>query len=209
MKNMLKFVLWFLAAYLIGSIPWGLVIGKIFFDTDIREYGSGNLGGTNAGRVLGTRYGILVILLDGLKALLLMTLAHFVSPGIERFAGLGVCIGHCFPLFAGFKGGKAVACTYGYLVGLALYVNHEWLFTFLLPWLLFFLILAATRMVSLSSMVSVTSAAFLIFFFVNRTSGILVFLLALFVIYRHKANIQRILNGTESKIGTKKKEIPS
>ncbi|MBR4469717.1 MAG: glycerol-3-phosphate 1-O-acyltransferase PlsY [Erysipelotrichaceae bacterium] len=201
---MLKNVILLLLAYLIGSIPWGLVIGEVFFHKDIRDYGSGNLGGTNAGRVLGLPFGILVIFLDGMKALLIMTLVHKISPGSELSTGLAVCIGHCFPIFAGFKGGKAVACSYGFLLGLALYVNHEYLFTFLIPLATFFVVLYLSKMVSLSSMIGVTSAALLQFLFVNKTTGLLTFMLALFVIYRHKANIERIKNGTESKIGSKK-----
>ena len=202
---MVKLLLSLLIGYLIGSIPWGLVIGKVFYNTDIREYGSGNLGGTNAGRVLGTPIGFLVIFLDGSKALLVMIITHLISPGLEQYAGLAVCIGHCFPIFAGFKGGKAVACSYGFLLGLALFVTHEYLLTFILPLLTFFVVLALSKMVSLSSMVGVSTAAILIFFFVDKTIGLMVFALALFVIYRHKANIERIKNGTESKIGSGKK----
>ncbi|MBR5340897.1 MAG: glycerol-3-phosphate 1-O-acyltransferase PlsY [Erysipelotrichaceae bacterium] len=202
---MVKLLLSLLIGYLIGSIPWGLVIGKVFYNTDIREYGSGNLGGTNAGRVLGTPIGFLVIFLDGSKALLVMIITHLISPGLEQYAGLAVCIGHCFPIFAGFKGGKAVACSYGFLLGLALFVTHEYLLTFILPLLTFFFVLALSKMVSLSSMIGVSMAAILIFFFVDKTIGLMVFALALFVIYRHKTNIERIKNGTESKIGSGKK----
>lgn len=197
-------LLWMIPAYLIGSIPWGLVIGKFFFHTDIRDYGSGNLGGTNAGRVLGTPVGFLVIFLDGLKALIVMILCHQIAPGIEQYAGLAVCIGHCFPVFAGFKGGKAVACSYGYLLGLSLYVTHEYILTFVLPLLVFFVSLYLSKMVSLSSMLGVSSAAILVFLFVDHLIGIMLTALALFVIYRHRKNIERIRNRTESKIGQKK-----
>jgi len=95
---MTQIILWCIIGYLIGSVPWGLVIGKVFYHKDIREYGSGNLGGTNAARVLGTPVGILVILLDALKAFLVMSLNHYIAPGIEQYCGLAVCIGHCFPI---------------------------------------------------------------------------------------------------------------
>ena len=130
---MLKVIIIMLISYLFGSISWALVIGKVFYHKDIRHYGSGNLGGTNAGRVLGTPVGILVILLDALKAFLIMIAVHRLDPGLEQYAGLAVCLGHCFPVFAGFKGGKAVACSYGYLLGLAMFVTNEYLFTFVLP----------------------------------------------------------------------------
>ncbi len=198
-----KNIFWILIAYLIGSIPWGLIIGKNFYHTDIREYGSGNIGGTNAGRVLGLPIGLLVIFLDGSKSLLMMYLASRFAPGIEKYVGLAVCIGHCFPVFAGFRGGKAVSCSYGYLLGLAIFVTHDFLLTFLIPALIFFIILAFGRMVSLSSMCGVLSGAISIFCFVDRQIGTMVFALALFVIYRHSSNIKRIVNGTESKLGRK------
>jgi len=201
----MRIIMWLLIGYLIGSIPWGLVIGKVFFNKDIRKYGSGNLGGTNAGRVLGTPVGIIVILLDGLKALLVMILCHQIDPGLEQYAGLAVCIGHCFPVFAGFKGGKAVACSYGYMLGLALFVTHEFFYTFIIPLLVFFISLALSKMVSLSSMLGVSSSAISVFLFVDRVIGLMLMALALFVIYRHRSNIERIKNGTESKIGQKKK----
>lgn len=198
-------ILWIVLGYIIGSIPWGLIIGKVFFNKDIRNYGSGNLGGTNAGRVLGAPIGILVIVLDSMKAFMMMLLCHSIYPGIEQYIGLAVCIGHCFPIFANFKGGKAVACSYGYLLGLALFVTHEWLYTFALPLAIFLIVLVISRMVSLSSMTGVLSAGILIFILVDKKIGILVLLLALFVIYRHRTNIDRILKGTESKLGSKKK----
>ncbi len=201
---MLKTIFWLLLAYVIGSIPWGLIIGKVFFNKDIRQYGSGNLGGTNAGRVLGTPIGILVILLDSMKAFLMMLLCNKLNPGIEQYIGLMVCVGHCFPIFAGFKGGKAVACSYGYLLGLALFVTNEFIFTFLIPLLVFLITLIISKMVSLSSMVGLSSAV-LTLLKVNYKLSILQLILALFVIYRHSANIKRIINKTESKISFKKK----
>lgn len=201
---MLKTIFWLLLAYVIGSIPWGLIIGKVFFHKDIRQYGSGNLGGTNAGRVLGTPIGILVILLDSMKAFLMMLLCNKLNPGIEQYIGLMVCVGHCFPIFANFKGGKAVACSYGYLLGLALFVTNEFIFTFLIPLIVFLITLVISKMVSLSSMVGLSSAV-LTLLKVNYKLSILQLVLALFVIYRHSANIKRIINKTESKISFKKK----
>ena len=196
----MKTFLCILLGYLIGSINWGLVIGLVFYHKDIRDYGSGNAGGTNAGRVLGKPIGILVILLDALKALLVMIIVNKISPGNEQYAGLAVCIGHCFPVFAHFKGGKAVASSYGYLLGLAIYVTHDFLWTFICPVLIFFIVLGVSKMVSLSSMCGLLSSAITVSIFDNLETGILLLLLSIFVIYRHKANIERIKNGTESKI---------
>ena len=205
MKSIILTALWILVGYLFGSISWGLLIGKVFYHKDIREYGSGNLGGTNAARVLGLPVGITVIALDALKALIAMAISHAFYPGIEQYVGLAVCIGHCFPVFAGFRGGKAVASSYGYLLGLALFVTKEYVYTFLLPVLVFFVILLAFRMVSLGSMCGVTSAALFLLIKGYTGTGLLVLALAAFVIYRHSANIKRILNHQESKIFSKKK----
>ena len=199
-----KAILWTISGYIIGSIPWGLVIGKVFYHVDIRDYGSGNPGGTNAGRVFGTPVGLLVIFLDGSKALLMMYLCHLYVPGIEKYVGLAVCFGHCFPLFAGFRGGKAVACSYGYLLGLAVFVTHNYLLSFFLAFFVFCLVLALSHYVSLSSMCGVMTGA-IGNLLIDRTVGILVLFLALFVIFRHRANIKRIINKTESKFYFKKK----
>ena len=113
-------LIWIIIGYIIGSIPWGLIIGKVFYKKDIRQYGSGNLGGTNAGRVLGKKAGIAVIVLDALKALILMVIARFIYPEAIAYTGAAVMVGHCFPLFANFKGGKGVACAFGYLLALGI-----------------------------------------------------------------------------------------
>ena len=102
------------------------------------------------------------------------------------------------------KGGKAVASTYGFLFGIALYVTHEWLFCFIIPLLVFFLVLFIFRIVSLASMVSVSVGGILIFFFVDKVCGAIILGLALFIIYRHSSNIKRIINGTESKVNFRK-----
>ncbi|MDO4197353.1 MAG: glycerol-3-phosphate 1-O-acyltransferase PlsY [Erysipelotrichaceae bacterium] len=202
----MKVVLLLLIGYIIGSIPWGLIIGKVFYGKDIRNYGSGNLGGTNAARVLGKPAGVAVILLDALKAFIVMVIVHFISPGFEQYAGLATCIGHCFPLFAGFKGGKAVACSYGYMLGLALFVNNELVFTFIIPVAVFFALFLTTNYVSLGSICGVSACAILVSIFVDLKVGLMTACLALFVIYRHKANIQRLLDGTESKMYLTKKD---
>ena len=198
----MKLILWIVIGYIIGSIPWGLIIGKVFFHKDIRNYGSGNLGGTNAGRVLGKSIGIIVIVLDALKAFIVMCFANIYAKETLSYVGLAVCIGHCFPIFAGFRGGKAVASSYGYLLGLYLFVTKD-PFTFIIPVAIFFIVLSISKMVSLSSMIGLSFAT-LYLFTKDIKFGILMLLLTLFVIYRHKANIQRIIQGTESKIGSKK-----
>lgn len=202
MPNVLKILIIIALSYLFGSIPWALVIGKIFFHKDVRQYGSGNLGGTNAGRVLGKPAGAAVTLLDAFKGVLSMWVAYIIFRPAVPFAGLACCIGHCFPIFAHFKGGKAVATTFGYFIGLAAFVNHNWFWQFLFPTIMFFLILYLCRMVSVASMTSVglevLASALLVRNPIHVTLCLLV--LWLFIVYRHRENIRRIKAGTESKI---------
>lgn len=193
-------ILAIVAAYCFGSIPWALVVGKVFYKTDVREFGSGNLGGSNAGRVLGKGAGLSVTLLDGLKACIVVLVCARYQPEATVLAGLACCFGHCFPLFANFKGGKAVATTFGYFFGIGLIYNNI-LAYFFLPLAVFFTLLYISKMVSLSSILAIGFEA-LVSFFIN--SDILVsisfVILFIFVTYRHKANIQRIRNGEEKKI---------
>lgn len=199
--DILLTILWTAAGYLIGSISWALIIGKVFFQKDIREYGSGNLGGTNAGRVLGKPIGITVILLDAMKAFLLMWLCSYVFPPAIPYAGLAVCVGHCFPIFAGFRGGKGVACAFGYLLALGLFVTHDAVFSFVYPLLVFLLVLGLSRMVSLSSMCALVAASIIAFLtFENYLLASQVLILTALVIFRHIPNILRIIKGTENKV---------
>lgn len=201
----MKLILVILISYLFGSVPWALVIGKLFYHKDIRREGSGNLGASNAGRVLGRPVAVIVTVLDALKAFLSMLLAHYVAPGSEIYAGLACCFGHCFPVFAQFKGGKAVATSYGFLLGIAVLLTHEYVLQFLLPIICFFLILYLTKMVSVSSIGSLlieVIVSFVLVYVRDIDISIPLALLALwcFVTYRHKDNLARVRAGTESKV---------
>ena len=197
----MKTILVIILSYLFGSIPWGLVIGKVFFHKDIRKEGSGNIGGTNAGRILGKPAGIAVILLDALKGYFAMVLAYYLAKDAIVFAGLASVIGHCFPIFVHFHGGKAVATTFGFFVGVATLVNGHIFWQFIFPVLCFLVILYLTKMVSLSSITAVfIEAVVSIFINTNKLVPVAVFILWILVTYRHKSNIERIKNGTESKI---------
>ncbi|KAB3789399.1 glycerol-3-phosphate acyltransferase, partial [Phocaeicola vulgatus] len=132
---MIKILFAMVLGYLFGSIPWALVIGKVFYKTDVRNFGSGNLGGTNAGRVLGKKAGVTVIILDGLKAFFVVWLCVLFVPEAAVYAGMCCCAGHCFPIFAKFKGGKAVATTFGYLLAAGLFVTHEPIQMFVIPFI--------------------------------------------------------------------------
>lgn len=190
------FIIGALVAYLLGSVPSGLWVGQYFFQKDIRQFGSGNLGSTNAFRVLGKKAGSAVLFFDVFKGFLAMILAMTVfkqeglSPlWIASFAVLG----HTFPVFASFKGGKSVATFAGMILAyqplLLLY-----------GLIIFLVLLTITRMVSLTAMVTITAGVFLSLLFNDWTLTAFALAIDIFIIYRHRSNIQRILNGTENKV---------
>lgn len=197
----LTLILACLFGYLFGSVPYALVIGKVFYKTDIRNSGSGNLGGTNAGRVLGKWAGLSVSFMDVAKALVVILVVNHYAPQYAALAGVFATIGHCYPIFAQFKGGKAVSTAYGYLIGVSTVIVGKPIELFLIPTAIWFLTLKLTKYVSLSSMLSV-SIAVIISLFVQSDRMISLYLLFidLLLIYRHRANIKRLLNKTESKV---------
>lgn len=193
-------ILLILLGYLYGSIPFALVIGKVFYNTDVRESGSGNLGGTNAGRVLGKKAGISVIVLDALKAVIIFYLSSYLSlkfnlnPDIKYIAGLACIFGHCYPIFAEFRGGKAVSTSLGYFLCI------EPLYA-VVAIVVFLLVLKISKYVSLSSI----STALIVlcitpFLAVSITAKLCMLIAVILLVYRHKDNIKRIKNHTESKI---------
>ena len=190
-----------LCAYLIGSIPSGLWIGKIFYKMDIRQHGSGNLGATNTFRILGKKAGLIVTVMDVLKgtaAVLLAILPVFSEATIHPLIlGVIAVVGHMFPVFASFRGGKAVATSAGVVLG------YSWPF-FIVLFFTFFLTLKITKMVSLTSIVASGLALIysIVYYFVTGDFAlfILVAFLFSFIVYRHRANISRIRNGTEPKV---------
>ena len=187
-------------AYLLGSVPWALVIGKVFYNTDIRESGSGNLGGTNAGRVLGKKAGVIVMTLDILKAVLAVYLGSLFSEQIGALAGIFCTIGHCYPLFAGFRGGKAVSTSAGFLVSIVVFLKLNYLIL-LIPVLVFFIILYLFKMVSLASITAAFTAMITSLFLpLDWVIKATIVVLAVLIVFRHHSNIKRIMNGSESKI---------
>ena len=193
-------ILLILLGYLYGSIPFALVIGKVFYNTDVRESGSGNLGGTNAGRVLGKKAGISVIVLDALKAVIIFYLSSYLSlkfnlnPDIKYIAGLACIFGHCYPIFAEFRGGKAVSTSLGYFLCI------EPLYA-VVAIVVFLLVLKISKYVSLSSI----STALIVlcitpFLALSITAKLCMLVAVILLVYRQKDNIKRIKNQTESKI---------
>lgn len=196
----LKLVLAIIFGYLFGSIPFALIIGKVFYNTDIRTKGSGNLGGSNAGRVLGKAAGISVTAFDTLKATIVILLVFQFAPQYAAIAGVFAAIGHSYPIFAQFKGGKAVSSAAGYLLGVAI-IMSKIVELFIIPASLFFLLLKLTKIVSLSSMIAATVSIFIAYFVTKDFFLTFNFILIdILIIYRHRDNIKRLLNGTERKV---------
>ncbi len=196
----MKLLLSSLIGYLIGSVPFALVIGKVFYKVDVREHGSGNLGGTNAGRTLGAKAGISVAILDVLKAFIAISIVRFIDPKYMIYAGFFATIGHCYPIFANFKGGKAVSTAAGFLVSISVMITHNAWHT-LIPLAIIFGVLYLTKMVSLSAMIALVSASLVLIVTKAPTEVSVMFsIVTLIVIYRHKDNIKRTIDGNENKI---------
>lgn len=197
---MTELIIIIVLAYLLGSLPSGLIIGKIFYKTDIREHGSGNLGGTNTFRTLGVKAGMAVTIADILKGTLAASLPFLFGNDFHPLiTGMVAVIGHMYPVFAGFRGGKAVATSGGVLL-----FYTPVMFVIILSILL--LCLYITKYVSLASMLSAIAAVIYALVVRNEQNEldipliIIVGILATFVFYRHRANIGRIYNKTEPKI---------
>ena len=192
-------------AYLIGSIPSSVWVSKHFFDIDIRDYGSGNAGATNTYRVLGPKWGTVVMVMDMLKGIIAVKLALLLPEyatsevnlqNLQTGLGLAAVIGHIFPIWAEFRGGKGVATLFGLVLGIS-------------PWTamacvgIFVLVLYLTRFVSLSSILA--SIAFPVFILVifnvdNPLYRVFAIAVALMVLLTHQKNIGRLLKGSESKV---------
>lgn len=197
----MKILIASLIGYVIGSIPFALVIGKLFYNIDVREHGSGNLGGTNAGRTLGAKAGIAVGVLDIFKAFIAMVIVRIFLPDHFIYAGFMATIGHCYPLFANFKGGKAVSTAAGFLIAIATMITKKPLIHILIPFISVILILYITKMVSLSTMSALVIASITLLITKEDPSISITFIIiTIIVIYRHKSNIKRIINKEESKI---------
>lgn len=187
-------VLMFLLAYVIGSIPSGLIVGKVFYGIDIREHGSGNLGATNTFRTLGKKAGIAVTAADILKGTVTIFIPLLFGSEIHPLlvGGMAV-IGHMFPIFANFRGGKAVATSAGVLLG-----YNPILFIVLIA--SFLMTLKISKYVSLSSMVAGLAGILYSLFLQDWSLTAAVGAFEIFVIYRHRANLKRIKDKTEPKV---------
>ncbi|MCD8561913.1 MAG: glycerol-3-phosphate 1-O-acyltransferase PlsY, partial [Acholeplasmataceae bacterium] len=208
-------------SYFLGSIPSGLIIGKVFKNIDIREFGSKNTGATNAVRVLGLRYGIFAFIFDSLKGALVILLVFLINDpslylvsqyqiNISSIYGAAAVLGHVFPIYINFKGGKAVATSAGMIFAIEPWVAVGVIILFLIMFMI-------TRYVSLSSTIAASSVlvyfiirVFLeheLFNFATRIMDlVIVSLLATLIFIRHKANYRRLKLGTEYKFVPKNKQ---
>jgi glycerol-3-phosphate acyltransferase PlsY len=198
-------------AYLMGSFSSAVWIGKWFYNTDIRTQGSGNAGATNTIRVLGTKAGIIVMVIDVVKAWGAVMLARLFAGGnlsdaqlidYQIVLGALAVLGHVFPVFTGFKGGKGVAS----LVGVIIALYSPFIFLFVLLW--FALVFIITRYVSLASITaSILFAILAIFVFHEQNTYLIILaaLIAIFIPITHHKNIKRLLKGEESKLTFRKK----
>jgi glycerol-3-phosphate acyltransferase PlsY len=202
---MIEFAAVVIGSYLIGSIPSGLIIGKLR-RVDIREYGSGNIGTTNVLRTLGARYGALVLIADVFKGVIAVLLARYIigSPMSEMAAGFAAVAGHDWSLFLKFKGGRGVATSLGGILPMAMWAP----LAAVAGVVIFIAIIALTRYVSLASIMGSLSAvvAMAVFMGMDRVPWeYLVYIggVVALIIFQHRDNISRLRSGTESKLGQK------
>jgi glycerol-3-phosphate acyltransferase PlsY len=203
MENMALFLL-IVFAYLVGSIPSAVWLGKRFYKIDVREFGSGNAGATNTFRVLGKKAGIVVLVCDILKGSLSVLLAFLSSYNVnsnqfvnlQLALGIAAVVGHVFPVFAGFRGGKGVATILGIVICLTPITSALGLIVFLT-------VLILTRYVSLSSIMAGISYPILLKFILkndNQTLFIFSIFVAILLVITHKKNISRLLKKQESRV---------
>lgn len=194
--SIFHFIIGFVCGHLCGSVPSGLWIVRSLFGIDIREYGSKNIGTTNVFRTVGAKVALMVLVLDILKGIIAVSVMNyfFANPLLNVVTALGALLGHNYSAFLGFKGGKGVATGLGLLV----YLMPKVSLGCFLVWLV---IVIVTRYVSLGSVVAAVLAPVFAWYFAYPPAYIVFGGIAgLFVVIRHKENIKRLLNGTESKI---------
>ena len=201
-------------AYLFGSIPTAVWIGLAFFNIDVREYGSGNAGATNTFRVLGKKAGVPVMFLDILKGWTATNLAYFIgvstTGGVNSIAytnyalalGIAAVMGHLFPIFAGFRGGKGIATLFGMILAIHLQAA-------LLCVVVFIVVLLVTRYVSLSSIIAGFTYTIGVAFIYPSNKSVVIYgmCMLLLILITHQKNIERLLKGKESRVNLFKKKV--
>lgn len=204
-----------IVAYLFGSIPTAVWIGLAFFNIDVREYGSGNAGATNTFRVLGKKAGIPVMLIDILKGFTATSLAYFIgvsttgaygSSSYTNYAlalGIAAVMGHLFPVFAGFRGGKGIATLFGMVLAIEFHAA-------LLCVIVFIVVLLVTRYVSLSSIIAGFTYTIGVEFIFPSNKSVVIYGMCMFllILVTHQKNLERLLKGKESKVNLFKRKVP-
>ena len=199
---LLIYLLLIIASYFIGAIPTGVVLARAFSGKDIRQEGSGNIGATNVTRVLGKKLGALTLVGDLLKGFLPVWVGSYLvsSLNVVCLMGCAAFLGHLFPVYLKFKGGKGVATA----LGVFLYLSP---IVILVEIIVFVFVVGIWRYVSLGSLIAAASMPLLLVIIGSPKPVVLLSMaFALLIFIKHKANIQRLLNGTENKSGTKKEQ---
>ena len=203
-------IICFLGAYLLGSVPSAVWIGKNFYGIDVRQHGSGNAGATNTLRVLGKKAGFIVLGIDALKGFAAASLALFILPDAgdenhlliyKMVLGFVAVVGHVYPVFAGFKGGKGIATLLGIVIAL-----NAWLALYC--FLLFVVTVSITRYISVGSMLSAMVSPLIAFWLNHYNINPLFYfccVVAILVIYTHRSNIKRLAAGSENRFSFNKK----
>lgn len=196
---------WILPAalgYALGSVPFGLLLTRLFGAGDLRSIGSGNIGATNVLRTGRKGLAAATLLLDLLKGLASVLIGAAIWPGGEIYAAFGVFMGHCFPVWLKFRGGKGVATTAGVAFGLAWPVGLAYAVTWIG-------LLAILRISSVAGMSAAVIAPVVAFILGATNEGLVLALIAVIVLYLHRANIARLRAGTEPRVGSGKKDAGS
>lgn len=192
-------ILFLLITYLISSIPFGLFLGKLFANIDIREHGSNNIGATNVSRIIGKKLGLATLILDGLKGGIMVMIARFIFHDFIYLeilliltAAIAV-IGHIFPIYINFKGGKGVATSIATIIALDPYIGAAICLIWIIAFILF-------RISAISSISAIFSSLIISLFYNTTSYNIFYFLLFILILYRHKDNIKRLIQGSEKKL---------
>jgi glycerol-3-phosphate acyltransferase PlsY len=182
--------------YLLGSIPFGVILTRLFRAGDLRQIGSGNIGATNVLRTGRKGLAAATLILDALKGVVAVLIAARMGPGLDLVAGIGAFFGHLFPIWLKFRGGKGVAT----MLGLCIVLDWRVGLVYALVWLLG---MGLSRISSVGGMAAAVSAPAIAWILGNMPLAQMMTLLALTVLWSHRANIGRLLVGTEPKIGQK------
>ncbi|CAG7591057.1 MAG: glycerol-3-phosphate 1-O-acyltransferase PlsY [Candidatus Midichloria sp.] len=192
--GIVNFILIALISYFCGSIPFGLLVSKSFGTTDLRTRGSGNIGATNAWRVGGKKIGLLTFFFDTMKSFLpVLVFKYLFGTGLAALAGLFVIIGHMFPVWLSFKGGKGVASMFGLLFA----ATPQTAIISALIWLVTF---KKFRVSAIASLIAISINSIVSFFILDLLTAVVYLFLLLLIISRHMDNINRLRNNKESKL---------